>query len=282
MRTYEVSLQQVSNPRNLDGTPNEDPLPDSPQLSGSIGCEQGVAFGNVRIGAGYVASIVAFDQDASVPRWSGSCDPIEADYQALRHVRNCKLTDARPSETKVELSLDAATTGQQCGDVTRYELIRDGEVTSAECGETVTFTMLDAGTPLEVDLLAFAGDSDAPILGGHCFARAALGATVKATCGTLESKGGIEVPLQTVAEAFDASTCSDLTRLAVTLDDSMSTAIDVVRLDPQCKGSVRFSAVEPGEHTLSVSVERAGEALSASCSAEVRPGLVARPSCDAG
>jgi hypothetical protein len=161
-------------------------------------------------------------------------------------------------------------------------VIRDGEVTSAECGETVTFSMLSAGTPVELDLLAFGEDGETPILGGHCSARAAYGATVSVTCGELGAEGSIELPLQLIADALGATACGELAKLSVTLDGDAQAPIEVSRLDPSCKGSVRFDSVAAGEHGLSVSVERGGEALSASCSAEVQPGLVARPSCDAG
>jgi hypothetical protein len=90
------------------------------------------------------------------------------------------------------------------------------------------------------------------------------------------------VPITTLASALGAaSRCGELVNLNVLLDDDALTAIDVARLEPDCRGSLSFTAVEPGEHALSVSAERAGAAVSASCSVEVLPGLLARPSCEA-
>lgn len=298
MRLYQASLLKVENPPPKPGVP-EEPLPTTPQRSGLIGCERGVAFGNVQIGAGYVASIVAFDQadvvevgsdppayqDAAgnpvTPRWFGECERIDAHFEALRHAPNCKLSDERPSETNVLLVLDEATTGQSCDDIARYDVTLEGETTSAACGETVTFSGVDPTQPLELALLAFAGEDETPSVGGVCFARPAPGATITATCGPLQASGGLELRLATLAAALGAS-CGELRKLTVTLDEDPATAIEVTRPDAGCAGSIRWSSIEPGEHTVTVGGERAGEAVTASCSAEVQPGLVALPSCEPG
>ena len=318
MRRYQVKLTHVSPARSSTGTGGEAHFePDPPQRSQLLGCEQGVAFGNVKVGAGYTAEIVAFDQANVVevgpdsfedsvtrqpitPRWTGPCETIEADYQALRHVSGCRMDDStcdydssgmavcpiEHTQTTVLLKLDAASTGQECSEISHYEIVRDGETIEAACGDSVSFT-LEPRERFDVELVAFdldqdgegGADEETAILGGRCFADSAPGATVTATCDPLQSKGGIEVPLQTLAEALGAP-CSELTNLSVTLADEMMTTIDVAR--PACTGSLHFSSVEPGEQSLDVSALRGGAPLSASCSAEVRPGLVARAHCDAG
>jgi hypothetical protein len=254
------------------------------QSSGLLACEQSVAFGNVQVGAGYRASILAYDRtdvaSGDPARWSGECDPITADHQALRYATNCRLNDSEASPmTRVLVVLDAATTGQECGagGVARYELVLEDETISAACGETVTLER-DSTESVEIQLLAYGDGEDSATLGGHCFARPALGATVAVTCEALQSEGGIEVPLETIAAALGAS-CDELRNLSVVLDGDPSAAIEVVR--PDCEGSIHFSSVPPGEHELGASAVRGSEPRSASCSAEVQPGLVARPNCDA-
>lgn len=312
MRLFTAELLRVA--------PPEDSLPQTPStfpeslLAGPVRCEQGVAFGQVELGAGYAARLAAYDRadlvassaaDGSLvdpatgelvpPRWVGHCgcgaDGIEscdesslarAEYQVLRHVRQCVLEDTAPSPTRVMLLLDPSTSGVECGSaddaVASFVVYRDGErFAEADCGATLTFDAAP-GELFELELLAFAdGDGTEPAYGTVCSARALPGVTLTAECDRLSVRGGIEVPLATALSALGAGCDQEVQNLTVALDGSAAGAIEVAR--PRCGGSVRFADVEPGEHEIALRAEHAGEPLTATCSAIVEPGLTARPDC---
>jgi hypothetical protein len=258
MRAYTVTLQQVeAAPRELEGA--EVP---GPWSSGVIGCEQGAAFGGVRIGAKYAARIAAYDRgdlapspgdataltdpvtgDVVPPRWTSLCgcteeglasnppncdgsQPVVAEYQALRHVRNCTpfVHDAL-TPTEVRVLLDATSTGLECGTegdaLASFVLLRDGEeVGRADCGQTVTLPAT-AGESFELAVLAYAAsDPETAAIGGVCRARAQSGASVLATCDPLESRGGIEVSLESALGALGAVCTDQITNLVVGDTDS--------------------------------------------------------------
>ena len=313
MRLYTAELVRVSLPTLAPGV---EPGPEILR-SGLVGCERGVAFGQVTTGATYAARVRAYDRSDLVlsgtgeldvidpatneivaPCWSGSCgclqggspsDPpscddsavARAEYQTLRQVRRCSLSDAAPTPTQVTLLLDPTSAGSQiiCGAgdeaVSSFAVYRDGELLrEAACGETLTFP----ATPdeqFELEVLAYSGDEAA--YGAVCRARALFGATVVMTCDRLSAFGGLEVPLAAAREALGATCSESLHNLSITLDDADMSALELSTVP--CEGSVRFNNLAPGEVQISFSVERGGELLSARCSANVEPGLVARPEC---
>jgi hypothetical protein len=306
LRRWGANLKHTAHPAPVPGAPPIDtPLVDLG--SDLVDCVQGVAFGEVEVGGTYQATICGYNDpelrtdpelDAEpelkedvcsldggpAPDWIYTCGDVVAEYQALRHVRNCKLESAPPDTTKTEVTvaLDPASAGLECGEgadqLERFQVFRDGEPLSEEpvaCSDSLT-TNATANDSFDLELLAYRSGEEEPAFGTVCHARAVAAATVAATCDPLRSEGGIEVSLAAAMAALGADCTAGSRDLLLTLDTGEM--IDVP--DATCTGAVRFSGVTPGERELTLTATRASESLSATCSVAVQPGLVAAPACD--
>jgi hypothetical protein len=317
MRLYTAELVRVTLPEPL---PVDIELGPERLQSQPLSCERGVAFGHVTIGATYAANISAYDRadlvasssgdgtlvdpqtnELVMPRWTGvcgcftadetpgvppACEPsraTRAEYQSLRHVYGCSLTDhsPTPSPTQVTVTLDPASAELQCGGeagmVSSFAVYRDGELLGeAGCAETLSFDA-EADEVFELEVLAYT-DGDSPALGTVCRARALSGATIAASCDPLSARGGLEIPLASAVAALGASCADPLRNLSITLDDEAMSSLELTTVS--CAGSLRFDNLAPGEVQVSFTAERGDEPLSGLCSATVEPGLVARPTCD--
>jgi hypothetical protein len=303
LHAWGVHLEHVAHAPALPGTPP--PAVEAPLESYSAGfveCVQGIAFGNVEVGGKYRATICGYEDPAVVTdvlltenqlddvctykgvaaQWKYECAETEVEYQALRHVHDCKLVGDSPvgAETRVTVVPDPASCVSMGGEIERFHVFRDGEALSDEpipCLDEFSVGAVQGGDSFDLNLLAYRAGEEEPALGTVCHARAVTGATVPATCDPLQSEGGIEVQLEAAFTALGAACDEGWSDLLLTLDTGETLEVP----DPTCSGSVRFSGVSPGARELTLAVTRGTESSSVTCSAAVEPGLVAAPACAA-
>ena len=298
LHAWGVNLEHVAHPAPLPGTPP--PAVEAPFVnhsSGLVRCVQGLAFGNVELGGTYKATICGYQDPALatgellddvcnpgnglVPDWTFTCGEVVVEYQALRHVRDCKLVGEPPPETEtvVTVGLDPASCASAGGELESFRVFRDGEPLSDEpipCGERWTIEDAIGGDSYDLELLAYLADEEDAALGTVCHARAITGATVAAACDPLQSEGGIEVRLDAALGALGLTCPATVGELSLSLDTGEMLEVPAA----SCSGSVRFGGVAPGERELTVTAVQGGESSSATCTATVEPGLVTSPRCD--
>jgi hypothetical protein len=317
MRLYTAELVRVSLPEPL---PVDLELGPERMQSLPIGCERGVAFGQVTIGATYAANVSAYDRadlvpsplgdgtlvDAQTnelvtPRWTGvcgcftadgapavppACEPSKstrAEYKSLRHVYGCSLTDLSPtpSATQVTVALDPTSTELQCGN---------------EAGMLSSFAVYRDG-----ELLGEAGCADT--LSFDAVADEVFELEVLAYTDSDAPALGTVCRARALPGATIAASCDPLSAqggLEIPLASAVA-ALGASCADPlrnlsitlddeamssltlttvSCAGSLRFDNLAPGDVQVSFAAQRGDETLTGVCSATVEPGLVARPTCD--
>jgi hypothetical protein len=297
LRRWGANLKHTAHPAPLPGAP----VTDAPFVdlgSDLVDCVQGVAFGEVEVGGTYQATICGYNdpqletdktdpdhkddvcalRSGRAPDWKYTCGDVVAEYQALRHVRNCTLEVAPPEEGATKVTVTQAC-GTGADELESFRVWRDGEALSDEptpCGTELTIDDATGGDSFDLELLAYRSGEEEPAFGTICHARAVAAATVPATCDPLQSEGGIEVSLAAALAALGADCTVGSRDLLLTLDTGEM--IDVP--DATCTGAVRFSGVTPGARELTLTATQGSESLSATCSVAVQPGLVAAAACD--
>src|SRR5688500_6547274 len=317
MRLYTAELVRVSLPEPL---PVDIELGPERMQSLPLGCERGVAFGQVTIAATYAANISAYDRadlvaspsgdgtlvDAQTnelvtPRWTGVCGCFAADgtpsvppacevsaatraeYRSLRHVYGCSLTDLSPtpSATQVTVAIDPASTELPCG---------------SEAGMLSSFAVYRDGELLGqagcAETLSFEATADEvfelEVLAYTDGDSPALGTVCRARALAGATIAASCDPLSAKG-GLEIPLASAVAALGASCADSLrnlSITLDDEAMSSleltavSCAGSLRFDNLAPGEVQVSFAAQRGDEPLSALCSATVEPGLVARPTCD--
>jgi hypothetical protein len=273
-------------------------------------CTQDVGFSRVIQGNRYWAEIEGYDRDDLValapgtrvlydpltservpPRWTTRCSqqkPVTAYGGLVRVLGLCEpLEDASPGgETLVEVSIDAALGGLECGDtpgaVERFELTPPGAAPlEAACGELITFpATADNGSTLTFALRAFEAAASEPTWGTSCGAQVVSGVTTRATCLPLVSEGVLEVDPEDALGALGlecaAASFEELT-LEVTDGDP-----DTRHVDPGlCTLPVQFLGRVAGSTSVRASARLPGGVTSgtALCTGTVIPGDTVRAAC---
>ena len=224
-------------------------------------------------------------------RWFTSCSqlkPVTAYSGLVRVLGRCDpLKDASPgNETLVEVSIDAALGGLECGDtpgaVERFELTPPGAAPlSAACGEVITFAATAGnGSTLTFALRAFEPAASEPTWGTSCGAQVISGVTTRATCLPLVSEGVLEVDPEDALAALglecDASSFEELTLEATDGEP------DIRHVAPRsCALPVQFLGRAAGPASVRASARLPDDTASgtALCTATVVPGDTVRAVC---
>jgi len=200
------------------------------------------------------------------------------------------MTDAAPrTETLVEVSVDGALDGLECGDqpgtVERFEVVgSSGASESAACGETLAFDVSEiTSSTVTLSLRAFEPGASDPSWGTSCAAPVLRGVTTTAACLPLVSDGVFEVDPADALAALGL-TCDDpyLAELAVEVVEAADGEPDVRYVEPAtCARTVQFPRRAAGPTTARATARftdgsRTGEAL---CTATVLPGDTVRATC---
>ncbi|HYO93009.1 MAG TPA: hypothetical protein VER33_00800 [Polyangiaceae bacterium] len=267
--------------------------------TGFLRCQQPAAFGWVVPGHLYRAEIQGYDRadleplgpgvpilvdpvtrQPVPPAWEASCGAtgatgLRAESQITRRMRVCQPFAGAPAELAgVEVRVPHAECERLA--VERLVLRLGGEpVASGACGDVLSVEGLEPAGFVELDLLAFAADSELAAFGTSCTARTQPALSVQAQCEPFAAEGSVAIELADVLAALGADCEVGVTQLSLTLSDPSTPPLHLP--SAQCRGTTRFSALLPGEYTVAI---RSGQPpLDATCAATVEPGLVAALDC---
>jgi hypothetical protein len=317
MRRYVATVFDVTPATTEDGSGGAAPEGEAENFalpsSGPTPCTQPIATAFVLEGRRYAAEIEGYDRDdlqplapgarimvdpdsgeTVAPRWTTSCgrEPGQsamAIYQTTRRVGFCDpLVDSAPNDAppQVLVNLEDALADLACGaepgSVARFE-VRDpltGTSAEAACDETALLAELEAGAPLELELLAYEEGQTSPTWGTLCSAQPLAGVTVEALCQPLVTDGALDLDLPAALDSVSLACDAGLRELVA---DPGGDAPLLRVTPPGCQHTLRVSDLPPGDATVNVSTTlsdgSAGPTLT--CGGTVLPGLTTRGDCAA-
>lgn len=269
-------------------------------------CTSSVAFALVVPQHAYAARIEAYDRsdliqpvkgistlldpatlEPAPPRWVTACgraprEPTLAIAGGTRQVLNCDPLQVMGEEpTEIEVTISAELCAAQEFPVEQFVVRREGaEIGRNTCGGAVLVEDLAPGEFVELEVLALESQSDVPVLGTLCTARALAGIRTMASCGKLESLGALTVDFSSIYDALGLDCSVELAELVLTVQDTEIPPITVTAAT--CRGVAHVREVPPGSYTLLVQATPQGNPVPemTECSVQVEPGLSALAACD--
>lgn len=240
---------------------------------------------------------VMVDAEGSLvePRWTTSCGrgggsgasgPVVSARYFTVHVQGCAPLEqsGREGLAGIAVDIDDALAGLDCSQVERFRVAPDDgalAVKEAACGERVQYFGIEPGALYQFSVLGFAAGSTLPAWGTRCDAQARTGTTVRAACGALGSVGGVRLDVPALLGEMGQSCGGDgVVSLTATLLGPGEPIAKTLQ-GSECRGSLQWSELEPGQVELTVESVLFGGAAgpSASCEALVLPGQVTQADC---
>lgn len=264
LQSYVATITDVTEPTAPFTLPSSGPLP----------CSVTALFRYVVLGHVYTAQVDAYDVaagtlapfggsssgsrvmlDASgaavTPRWTTECsDPALAQEFAEAPVGACAPLEDRGASTATVIRVDPARSlgALDCEAVPSFDIHPDDAALPAVVGLACDAGGVDFGEGLVPGTtygFAVSATLGAVPLAARCFATAAAGRTVTATCDALTSKGSLAVAFADVVPA-DGATCGDGAETFEVQAFPLGSQGTYLSGPISCTEEVRFNALVPG------------------------------------